>query len=91
MWFHIVDDDLAFGLRATEVGNDAIGLWVRAGAWCAGNSTNGFIPDEVAKQLGPRTIRNDLVKARLFDQVPGGYQFRDWYARHLSLIRGGQA
>ena len=83
VWFQ-VDDNLAFHPKAVAAGNAAMGLWVRAGAWSAANLTDGFIPYRVAYQLGSRANCERLVKEKLFDSTPDGYQFHDWNDRNLT-------
>ena len=46
-WFK-VDDQLAFNAKIVAAGNEAMGLWVRAGSWSAAQLTNGFIPEHMA-------------------------------------------
>lgn len=77
VWFH-VDDNLAFDRRVIDAGNAAISLWFRAGTWATANHTGGFIPASTADELGPRSLCDRLVKVGLFEEKPGGYQFRDW-------------
>jgi hypothetical protein len=84
VWFR-VDDNLAFHKRAVEVGNAAISVWVRASAWAAANNTGGYIPASTANELGaPKTLCDRLVKAGLFEEKDGGYQFHDWDYQGLS-------
>jgi hypothetical protein len=75
LWFH-VDDNLAFHPTVIELGNAAIGLWMRAGAWYTTNNADGFIPFRVAYQLGTRGDWNRLVKMWLYDEIRDGYQAR---------------
>jgi hypothetical protein len=81
VWF-LVDDVLPFHERVLRAGNAAMGLWVRAGAWCSGQLTDGFIPVDVARTMGsPAEIRK-LVSVGLWspetrnDQQ--GYLFHAW-------------
>ena len=43
-----VDDQFAFHQKTLRAGNEAIGVWVRAGAWCAAYLTDGLVPFEIA-------------------------------------------
>lgn len=76
-WFK-VDDNLAFHRKVVAAGNAAMGLWVRAGSWCAQHLTDGFIPDQIVIMLGTRPQASRLVKSGLWAQVPGGFIFHEW-------------
>jgi hypothetical protein len=77
-WFK-VDDGLAFHPKVMAAGNAAMGLWVRAGAWSAAHTTDGFLTREVVAVLGGKKPHVDaLVKAGLWTAEPEGYRFRDW-------------
>lgn len=78
-WFK-VDDGFAFHRKAIKAGNAALGLWVRAGSWCAHQLTDGQVPDEILALLGGNTEDAEaLVSAGLWEQIEGGYQFRGWH------------
>ena len=49
-WFK-VDDQLAFNAKVVAAGNEAMGLWVRAGSWSAAQLTDGFIPEHMANAM----------------------------------------
>src|SRR5690348_10927054 len=55
-----------------------MGLWVRAGSWCAQQLTDGFVPDHIVTTLGTRTQAKALADARLWVRQDGGYQFHGW-------------
>lgn len=80
-WFK-VDDMLAFNAKVVTAGNEAMGLWVRAGSWCAAQLKGGFVPDVMANAMrSPLANRCDidaLVSAGLWHEVEGGYEFHDW-------------
>jgi hypothetical protein len=63
-------------------GNEAMGLWVRAGSWSSAQLTNGFIPEHMAKAMANAMANgcdlDALVMAGLWDRIDGGYQFHDW-------------
>ena len=50
-----VDDQFAFHRKTLRAGNEAIGVWVRAGAWATGYLTDGLIPFDVAYALSGET------------------------------------
>ena len=83
-WFK-VDDSLSQHRKAMLAGDEALGLWVLAGSWCARMLTDGFIPDYVAASLAPRRTAEKtrrLVSAGLWR--PGekngekGWFFENW-------------
>lgn len=78
-WFK-VDDSIPFHPKIIAAGNLAIGLWLRAGGWCAQQMTEGFVPTGMLAPLGgtPSTARK-LVGAGLWDVAEGGWRFHDWH------------
>ena len=77
-WFK-VDDAFAFHPKAIAAGNSALGLWVRAGAWCSANLTDGALPRHMIGTLGAQKRNADrLVAVGLWRETPEGYQFTDW-------------
>ena len=80
-WFFI-DDHLAMHPKAVEAGNAAMGLWVRAGSWCAAHLTDGSLPAAMVTPLGGRARdANRLVEVGLWEQPDGrrgDYVFKDW-------------
>jgi hypothetical protein len=77
-WFK-VDDQLAFHPKVLESGNAAMGLWVRAGAWCGAHLTAGALPRHMIGTLGAQRRDADrLVSAGLWTRTDVGYQFKDW-------------
>lgn len=98
-WFRI-DDDLAFHPKAIAAGNQAMGVWARAGTWCSQLLTDGRIPDAIALAIGGEMDLKTLVDVRLWHAPgeecevceeqgvmpvpPGHHQFHDWFARNPS-------
>jgi hypothetical protein len=76
-WF-LVDDGFAFHRKVVAAGNAALGLWVRAGSWCARELTDGFVPDHMLTALGTRPQAKRLVAVGLWERVDGGYRFWQW-------------
>lgn len=57
----------------------AIGLWTLAGSWSAKELTDGFIPDHTLEEFASTTaMAGILVKAGLWREVVGGWQFEGW-------------
>jgi hypothetical protein len=77
-WFK-VDDQLAFHPKAIAAGNAALGLWVRAGSWCAAHVTQGALPTHMVRTLGAqRRDAEKLVSVGLWTRTEDGYEFKDW-------------
>lgn len=73
-----VDDQLAFHKKTVVAGNAAMGLWVRAGSWAAGQKTDGFIPDDIARALGSKREIDALIAAGFWEQAITGYVMHDY-------------
>ena len=76
-WFNVHDHMWAHP-KFIVLSAEATRLWVRAGAWCSGQLTDGYIPHAVLPLLGKRQAAVELVKHRLWEVTDGGYQFHDW-------------
>ena len=77
-WFK-VDDGFAFHPKAIMAGNAALGLWVRAGAWCGANLTDGALPRHMIGTFGAQARdAKKLVSVGLWVEVEDGYQFHEW-------------
>jgi hypothetical protein len=77
-WFK-VDDGWWSHPKTLELSGDAQALWLRAGSWAAGHSTDGFVPAAAMVMLQAKAKNaTELVKSGLWDAVKGGYQFHDW-------------
>lgn len=77
VWFK-VDDNFAFHRKAVAAGNAAVGLWARAGSWCAHQLNDGYVPDYMISSLGNRAQAKRLVLVGLWERVDGGYRFWQW-------------
>ena len=82
-WF-VVDDDMTFHPKTLAAGNEAMGLWVRAGAWCQKQMNGGFVPTEMVAALGGAELANRLVSAGLWSKNRSGFCFHQWDERQLS-------
>ena len=84
-WFK-VDDNLAFHHKTVAAGVSAMGLWVRAGSWCAQTLTDGFVPEHMVPALadGDAGLAGRLVEAGLWRRVKGGFVFHEWAQRQPS-------
>ena len=75
-WF-VIDDTFAFHPKVVAAGN-ALTLWVRAGAWCAQQLTDGHVPSHMIPALGTKRDAGKLVEVGLWERVEDGYVFHDW-------------
>lgn len=80
VWFK-VDDNLSFHHKTVAAGNAAMGLWVRAGSWCAQNLTDGFVPDHMLARMGTSSQVSKLVAVGLWERKEGGIEFHQWSIR----------
>lgn len=86
MSYFLVDDGFFAHPKVQETPDAALGLWVRAASWSAGQLTDGHVPPKVLTRLGDRTHykvhRNAqiLVERGLWEPLPEGrgFQFHDW-------------
>lgn len=81
-WFN-VDDSAYAHPKFMRLSLAATGLWVRAGAWCAQNMTDGWMPEWVLPLAGMAADELDTLVAQLEDadlwvRGVGGWQFKDW-------------
>lgn len=82
-WFK-VDDGFYDNPKFLEVPNAAVGLWVKAGAWCGKHLTDGVIPATQVKLLkGTAAQVKALISAGIWieDRSKNGskvYRFHDW-------------
>ena len=81
VWFN-VDDTLAFHQKTIRAGNGAMGLWVRAGSWCAQTLSNGFVPTAIARSLGTPGQAQKLCDSGLWQKLSTGYVFHEWELRN---------
>lgn len=73
-----VDDDMPFHPKVLAAGNEAIGMWARAGALCKKYATGGEVSHEMVASLGGKKLAEKLVRAGLWVVIEGGYRFHDW-------------
>lgn len=79
-----VDDQLAFHRKTVQAGNAAMGLWVRAGSWAAGQRTDGFVPDDIARALGKPKEIDALIAAGLWEKAITGYVMHDYEDHNMT-------
>lgn len=81
-WFKI-DDRMPDNAKIRRAGTAAIGLWSLAGAWSAGNLTDGFVPKSIAKRWDSGgKLAKKLLDSGLWLEAESdgekGYQFHQW-------------
>lgn len=76
-WFR-VDDKSHSHPKVIAAGNAAWGLYVRCGAWCADQLTDGKIPKNVAKIFGKPSECRALVAAGLWTENGDFYVIPDY-------------
>ncbi len=67
-----------------RAGNAAFGVYCRCGAWVARNTTDGFIPAEVAAAYASPELARKLVDVGLWEIVDGGWFMPDYLERNES-------
>lgn len=83
-WFR-VDDNFTMHPKVLKAGNAAVGVFVRLGAHCAQQLTDGFVTTEAAHAIAQRTpLLTALVTAGLLEVAPGGYQLHGYLERNPS-------
>jgi hypothetical protein len=82
-WFRL-DDSFDTHPKVIAAGNEAVGLFVRCGTYCARHLTDGFIPEDVALLYGAPELVETLVRTKLWRRTRGGYRMRDYLAYNPS-------
>lgn len=77
-WFK-VDDRLWAHPKIINLPLTALGLWVKAGSYCAQFETDGALETHMIRTLGAQKRDADrLVNAGLWKQTETGYVFHNW-------------
>ncbi|OAZ40923.1 hypothetical protein A9Z40_02995 [Microbacterium arborescens] len=81
-WFR-ADDRLSASRKVLSMRRgvrlQAMGLWVLAGTWSAGEELDGFVPDYMVEELGGSDdVAAVLVASGLWAEAEGGWQFTKW-------------
>lgn len=78
VWFK-VDDGFWSHPKVLELSDAAVSLWTRAGAYCAGQLTDGKVTKPALRMLAAeRDAATELVLAGLWDEHEKGWIFHDW-------------
>ena len=76
-----VESSVSRNRKFVQAGPAASWLWICGLAYCQEGLTDGFIPSESLDFLGvkhPLPLARDLVTARLWDTVEGGWRIHDY-------------
>lgn len=76
-WFRI-DDGFWSHPKISTLSDSSVALWARAGAYCCQHLTDGFVPSTSLRLLGKPSAAKELVTAKLWIVVDGGWRFHDW-------------
>lgn len=77
-WFK-VDDGLWAHPKFAALSDSAQALWLRSGAWCAQQLTDGRVPAHMAPMLRlTEDAARELVEVGLWRSEGSDYQFHDW-------------
>ena len=77
-WFK-VDDRLWAHPKFIGLPLAAVGLWVKAGSYCAAYETDGALPSTMVRTLGGQKRDSDrLVDAGLWHRTEDGFTFHNW-------------
>lgn len=82
MPYFLVDDDAHSHPKLIAAGDAAVGLWVRAGSYCARYLTEGHVTTQALRALrGRRKQADRLVEVGLWVVDPGGdgWRFHQWH------------
>ena len=78
VWFK-VDDGFWSHPKVLELSDAAVALWTRAGAYCAGQLTDGEVKRSTIRMIGAdHDAVVELVMAGLWDETSNGWTFHDW-------------
>lgn len=96
-WFR-VDDALTRSRKVLSIPRAqrlaAMGLWVLAGSWSAGEALDGVIPAYMVEELGGTAEAADaLVLAGLWSREDDSFRFHDWtdYNPDAGTVRAARA
>ena len=76
-WFK-VDDRFESSPKVMGLSLSAVGLWTLAGAWSAGQLTDGVIPKQFVKRYDAEQEANELVESGLWEDAGDNFAFHDW-------------
>jgi hypothetical protein len=79
-----IDDGWDNCTPVARSGNAAFGAYCRLGAWSARNSTDGYIPAEVALGIASPELAQKLVDAGLWEAAEGGWSMPHYLVRNES-------
>jgi hypothetical protein len=75
---YALDDSWDNCTAVARAGNACFGLYARCGIWVARNTSDGFVPTEIAAAYGSPEQARKLVDVGLWEAVEGGYLAVDY-------------
>ena len=85
-WFKL-DDSFHSHPKVLQAGNEAVGLYVRCGSYCAQHLTDGFVPSGVVFLYGNVELASVLVESQLWVPVTGGWRMHDYLTYNPSKVQ----
>lgn len=82
-----IDDAWDNSGPVARAGNTAFGFYCRCGAWAARNSSDGYVPAEIALAYGSPELASKLVAVGLWEAVDGGWSMPDYLLRNESAAQ----
>lgn len=81
-----VDGDFYDHPKTIDLSDAAVALWTRAGSYSTHKHLDGFVPEGMLARLSKAAneASAELVRARLWRRVRGGFQFHQWDERNLT-------
>lgn len=92
VWFK-VDDGLWAHPKFAALSDSAQALWLRAGAWCSQQLTDGHVPAHMGPMLRlTEEAAGELVRVGLWSREGDAYRFHDWQAYNpdAATVKAGQ-
>lgn len=77
MWFKVCDKS-TFHRKIVAAGNAAVGAWVRMGALCSLQESDGYIDDATARIIASDEELTKLREAGLIEPASGGFVIHDF-------------
>lgn len=69
--------------RIDQAGHDAVGVWVRALAYCADHQTDGFVSATWLEGIGGKALKK-AIDAGLIHKIDNGYVVHDYLDHNRS-------
>lgn len=87
MTWVFLDDKFHSNPKILQVGLPGAGLYACALSYCGDHLTDGFVPDAWAKRAAPKSVRDSLEHAGLWERIDGGYLIPDYLTINPSKVK----